>query len=91
MLIAATVFLTLFLAELGDKTQLATLVFTSQSDISPWAVFAGASTALIASSGAAVLIGHLGARYLEAIPLPLIAGVLFVLLGVATIVQYLRA
>ncbi|MBI4182879.1 MAG: TMEM165/GDT1 family protein [Proteobacteria bacterium] len=91
MLIAASVFLTLLIAELGDKTQLATLVFTAGGDASPWAVFAGASAALIASSGLAVLIGHFGARYLEAFPLPLIAGALFVLLGVVTIVRYLRA
>ncbi len=90
MAIGATVFVTLLLAELGDKTQIATLLFSSGAEHSPWAVFAAASAALVAASGLAVLIGHYGGHYLSSLPIPLIAGCLFVALGVATIVQYVR-
>lgn len=52
-----TAFFTIFLAELGDKTQLATLLMTAESQ-SPWIVFAGAAAALITTSLLGVLIGR---------------------------------
>lgn len=52
-----TAFITIFLAELGDKTQLATLLITAESQ-SPWVVFAGAATALITTSLLGVLLGR---------------------------------
>ncbi len=53
----SSTFLTIFLAEIGDKTQLATLLMSAESQ-SPWVVFAGAATALIATSLLGVLIGR---------------------------------
>jgi putative Ca2+/H+ antiporter (TMEM165/GDT1 family) len=50
-------FLTIFLAELGDKTQIATLLMSAQSH-RPWIVFTGAATALVATSLVGVLIGR---------------------------------
>lgn len=50
-------FLTIFLAEMGDKTQVATLLMSAQSQ-SPGIVFAGAATALIATSLVGVLLGR---------------------------------
>ncbi|WP_199306955.1 TMEM165/GDT1 family protein [Alkalinema sp. FACHB-956] len=50
-------FVTIFLAELGDKTQVATLLMSAQSH-QPWVVFAGAASALIATSLVGVLIGR---------------------------------
>ncbi len=50
-------FFTIFLAELGDKTQIATLLMSAESH-APWIVFAGAATALIATSLIGVLVGH---------------------------------
>ncbi len=50
-------FLTIFLAEMGDKTQMATLLMSAESK-SPWVVFAGAGTALIATSLIGVLLGR---------------------------------
>ncbi|MDJ0598781.1 MAG: TMEM165/GDT1 family protein [Crocosphaera sp.] len=60
----SSTFLTIFLAEMGDKTQLATLLITAQSQ-SPWVVFAGAAMALIATSLLGVLIGYWLARRLS--------------------------
>lgn len=53
----SSTFLTIFLAEIGDKTQLATLLMSAQSQ-SPWVVFAGSAMALIATSLLGVLIGR---------------------------------
>lgn len=53
----SSTFITIFLAEMGDKTQLATLLMTAESQ-SPWMVFAGAATALIATSLLGVIIGY---------------------------------
>ncbi|WP_416667427.1 TMEM165/GDT1 family protein [Egbenema bharatensis] len=50
-------FVTIFLAELGDKTQVTTLLMSAESD-SPWLVFAGAGMALVATSLLGVLMGH---------------------------------
>ncbi len=55
---------TILLAELGDKTQLSTLLMTAESQ-SPWIVFAGASAALITTSLVGVIIGRWLARYLS--------------------------
>ena len=52
-----TVFGTIFVAELGDKTQLATLLFAADRTVNKWLVFAGASFALIAASALGVLAG----------------------------------
>lgn len=60
----SSTFLTIFFAEMGDKTQLATLLMTAQSR-SPWVVFAGAATALVATSILGVVIGVWIARRLS--------------------------
>lgn len=50
-------FITIFLAELGDKTQVTTLLMSAESH-APWVVFAGAGTALVATSLIGVMVGH---------------------------------
>jgi putative Ca2+/H+ antiporter (TMEM165/GDT1 family) len=62
--IFSSTFLTIFLAEMGDKTQLATLLMSAESQ-SPWIVFAGAALALIATSLIGVLVGYWVARRLS--------------------------
>ncbi len=53
----SSTFLTIFLAEFGDKTQLSTLLMSAESQ-SPWVVFSGSATALITTSLLGVLLGR---------------------------------
>ena len=76
----ATTATTVFLAELGDKTQLAALLLSAQSG-RPLVVFAGASLALISSSLVGVVLGRWLARLLAPELLERLAGVLMVVLG----------
>jgi Ca2+/H+ antiporter, TMEM165/GDT1 family len=75
-----TTFTTVFLAELGDKTQLAALLLSAQSG-RPVLVFVGASLALICSSLVGVLLGRWLARVMPAHQLERLAGLLMVTLG----------
>jgi putative Ca2+/H+ antiporter (TMEM165/GDT1 family) len=84
------IFLTVFLAELGDKTQLATVLFASDRALHPVAVFLAASAALLTATGLAVLVGHQAARYLDVLPIKLIAGLGFVAIGLWFVVEHLR-
>jgi putative Ca2+/H+ antiporter (TMEM165/GDT1 family) len=79
--IIATVFAALFLAELGDKTQLAVISFVASGQPA-LAVFTGASLALVASTGMAVLGGQGLLRIVPAEVLQLIAAAIFVIVGV---------
>ena len=85
-----TMFVTIFIAELGDKTQLATLLFASERERSPWMVFAASAGALVLGSAISVLIGTFGGRYLEHVPLKLIAGIGFIAIGAWSIFQHYR-
>lgn len=82
-----TVFATVFLAELGDKTQIATFLFASKASASLLSVFVGASLALIAATGIAVAAGHLVAEYVNPRYLSYIAGVGFIAIGLWTILR----
>jgi len=79
------VFGTVFVAELGDKTQLATLLFAADRDVSKWLVFVGASLALIATSALGVLGGALISQYVSERTLHVVAGVGFILIGAWTL------
>lgn len=85
-----TVFVTVFLAELGDKTQLATLSFASDERHSRTAVFLGAAAALVASAGLGVLGGALLRGWLSPRVLSVAAGILFLVLGAWTLVRAFR-
>lgn len=85
-----SIFITVFLAELGDKTQLATVLFASDGGKSKLLVFAAAALALVASTGLAVLAGTFADRYVSALPLKLIAGAGFVIIGLLMIAEHFR-
>lgn len=76
----SSTFLTIFLAEMGDKTQLATLLMSAESR-SPWIVFAGAATALISTSLLGVLIGYWIARRLPPKSLDIAVAILLLLIA----------
>ena len=80
-----SVFLALFLAELGDKTQLAVLGFSTESS-SRWIVFTAASLALVASTGAAVLAGDALTRVVPTEWLRVGAAALFIVIGVVLLI-----
>lgn len=77
-----TTFVTVFFAELGDKTQLTTLGLATGAQGGKLAVFLGSALALIATSALAVAGGDLVARYISPALLRRIAGVAFIVLGV---------
>jgi putative Ca2+/H+ antiporter (TMEM165/GDT1 family) len=81
------VFGTVFLAELGDKTQLATVLFASKPSVSLLTVFVGASLALILSSLLAVAAGSVISQYVDPRYLSYIAGAGFIVIGIWTIAQ----
>lgn len=85
-----TIFITVFLAELGDKTQLATVLFAADQKAHPMLVFLAAAGALVASTAIAVALGAMAERYLAMIPLKLIAGVGFIAIGLWTVADYFR-
>ena len=82
-----TIFATVFVAELGDKTQLATMLFASDSEVNRWMVFLAASAALIVASGLGVLAGTAVSNFVSERTLSYVAGVGFMLIGAWTIYQ----
>lgn len=79
--IFGTAFITLFLAELGDKTQLAVITMTSSTE-SKISVFLGASLALITVTLLAVLFGGVLSQYIPTEWLQRIVAVAFIVIGV---------
>ena len=82
-----TVFSVVFIAELGDKTQLATMLFAADKDVSKWTVFFGASLALILASALGVVAGGMISQYISEKHLNYIAGLGFILIGLWTFLK----
>ena len=80
-----TVFMAVFIAELGDKTQLATMLFAADKEVSKFIVFMGASLALIVASGIGVIAGGFISQYLSEKYLHYLAGVGFIGIGIWTL------
>jgi putative Ca2+/H+ antiporter (TMEM165/GDT1 family) len=81
-----TVAATVFVAEIGDKTQLATMLYASDGKASLWAVFLGSALALVAAAGIGVVAGSAISRYVAPETLKIIAGVGFIAIGIWTLV-----
>jgi len=82
-----TVFAAVFIAELGDKTQLATMLFAADKEVSKLTVFIGASLALVVASGIGVLAGGFISQYISEKHLHYIAGIGFIGIGIWTLLK----
>lgn len=85
--ILATVFTSVFIAELGDKTQLATMLFASNKETSKLTVFVGASLALVVTSAIGVVAGSAISQYISEKTLSYLAGIGFIAIGIWTLVR----
>jgi putative Ca2+/H+ antiporter (TMEM165/GDT1 family) len=83
----AAIFLSVFLAELGDKTQLATLLFASDSELSRWGVVAAAGGALLVSTVLAVVAGTLVGTWVQPRHLRVAAALGFIAIGAWILVR----
>jgi putative Ca2+/H+ antiporter (TMEM165/GDT1 family) len=81
------IFATVFFAELGDKTQLATLLFAAEQNTSKVGVFAASAGALVLSSLLAVLVGSQLSAYIPPRALKLVAGIGFLAIGMWILVD----
>jgi putative Ca2+/H+ antiporter (TMEM165/GDT1 family) len=83
----ATVFGSVFVAELGDKTQLATLLYASGADNPKWTVFLASAAALVVTSAIGVLAGAALSSYVSERALRWVAGVGFIAIGIFTLTR----
>ena len=81
-----TTFVTVFLAEMGDKTQLTTITLSSTTN-KPLAVFIGSSLALISATLFGALAGGSIANLIPAYLLKLISGIVFLIIGINLLFQ----
>ncbi len=86
-----TTFGMVFLAELGDKTQLATFCLSADCDSSKWSVFIGSASALVLSSAIAVVFGDAVTRVIPPDYIRLGAGLFFVVVGAWMLLTAARA
>jgi putative Ca2+/H+ antiporter (TMEM165/GDT1 family) len=80
-----TIFAAVFIAELGDKTQLATMLFAADKEVNKYTVFLAASAALIVASAIGVLAGSLLSEVINPKYLHYIAGIGFIGIGIFTL------
>ena len=81
-----TTFVTVFLAEMGDKTQLTTITLSSTTN-KPLAVFIGSSVALILATLLGALAGGSIANLIPAFLLKLLSGIVFLIIGIKILAQ----
>lgn len=83
--IFATVFASVFIAEMADKTQLVTMLFAADREVSKLIVFIGSASALILTSAIGVAAGALLAQVLNVKMMSIVAGAGFILIGIWTL------
>lgn len=84
------IFVSVFIAEVGDKTQLAAMLFATDSHVSKYRVFFAASAALVSSTLLAVLAGDAISKFVGEATLKIVAGVGFIVVGLWTLVSVYR-
>ncbi|MDZ7860437.1 MAG: TMEM165/GDT1 family protein [Candidatus Krumholzibacteriota bacterium] len=82
-----TIFATVLFAELGDKTQIATLLFATDKENPKSMVFFASAAALVTASAIAVMLGKMFENYVNPKYLSWIAGAGFIVIGIWTIVK----
>lgn len=82
-----TTFIAVFLAELGDKTQLATFSFAANPNYDKWIVLLGSCSALVVISAVAVLTGSMIGTLVDPKYLKIGSGILFIAIGLLTILR----
>ena len=87
MKIFITVFTAIFIAELGDKTQLATMLFATDKEVNKLTIFLAASSALIVASAIGVLAGSFLSQHISEKHLHIIAGIGFIGIGVWILIK----
>ena len=75
-----TVFAGVFVAEMADKTQLVTMLFAADKQVSKWTVFFGSASALILTSAIGVMAGTMLAQFINVKVMSVIAGGGFMLI-----------
>ena len=80
-----TVFLTIFVAELGDKTQLATILYAADAAHPKWVVFAASASALVLSAALGVALGGVIDQYVSPRVISWLAGLGFIAIGLFTL------
>ena len=81
-----SVFITVFLAEIGDKTQLATMLFAAEAKSNKWVIFAGSALALVCAAAIGVLVGAQLEKLISPRTLKIVAGIGFIAIGIWTII-----
>lgn len=89
--VLATVFVTVFVAEMADKTQLVTLLFATDKDVSKWTVFFGSASALVLTSAIGVIAGTLLSQFINVKLMSVLAGGAFIVIGAWTLYAGLTA
>lgn len=84
------IFISIFVAEVGDKTQLAALLFATDSSVSKTGVFLAASAALVSSTLLAVIAGEFVSRSVAPSTLKILAGAGFIVVGIWTLASAYR-
>ena len=82
-----SVFITVLIAEIGDKTQIATMLFSTNSEVSRLGVFLAASAALVTYTALAVIAGDLIVRVVAPSLLKTLAGIGFIAVGIWTLLS----
>ncbi len=85
--VLSTVFSVIFIAELGDKTQIATMLFAADKEVSKLTVFLGSSLALIFASAVGVLAGGIISHFISEKHLHYVAGLGFIVIGIWTVIK----
>jgi len=83
--ILATVFAAVFIAEMADKTQLVTMLFAADKEVSKWTVFLGSASALVLTSAIGVAAGALLSQVINVKMMSILAGSGFIVIGIWTL------